>query len=233
MTGLPTAEVATNILNIRLLLDSPTSSHLPNLNHKMNMNGKTRSPRASPLAQRTESSKQSQPQSQSQARNIPHRNLKTTDQSTDNDDIFTGEETSSGLGNVSDFDLFSSPSPQRQREIRRSQRPRSRITLQEIRDEIRDEEERDWHADSSLQLQLETRARRQSQSQALDQGACPTPEQRPQPCQRNSRANAGSGSGNAGGGSRSGNSVGYSHRQIMRMANSPLSASLLAALAEK
>jgi hypothetical protein len=134
---------------------------------------------------------------------------------------------------VSDFDLFSSPSPQRQREIRRSQRPRSGITLQEIRDGISDEEERDRHADPSLQLQLETRARRQSQSQALDQGACPTSEQRPQPCQRNSRANAGSGSGNAGGGSRSGKSVGYNHRQIMRMANSPLSASLLAALAEK
>jgi hypothetical protein len=233
MTGLPTAEAATNTLNIRLLLDSPTSSHLPNHNHKMNMNGKTRSPRASPLAQRTESSKQSQPQPQSQLRNIPHPNLKTKDPSTDKDDVFMGEEASSGLENVDDFGHSSSQTPQRQREIRRTQRPRSGITLQEVRDGIMDEEERDRRVDSSLQLQLQTRARRQSQSQALDQGACPTPEQRPQPCRRNSRANAGFGSGNAGGVTRSSNCVGYSHRRIMRMANSPLSTSLLAALAEK
>src|SRR4051812_20612592 len=216
MTGLPTAEAATNTLNISLLLHSPTSSHLPNHNHKMNTNGKIRSPRASPLAQRAESSKQSQPQPQSQMRNVPRPNLKTKDQSTDNDDVFTGEETSSGLENVDGFGQFPSPSPQRQSEIRRSQRPRSGITLQEIRDGITDEEDRDRHADSSLQLQLQTQARRQSQSQALDQGACPTPEQRPHPCRRNSRANADFGSGNAGGGRRSGNSVRYSHRQIMR-----------------
>ncbi|OGE51296.1 hypothetical protein PENARI_c014G07034 [Penicillium arizonense] len=233
MTGLPTAEAATNTLNIRLLLDSPTPSHLPNLNHKMNTNGKTRSPRASPLAQRAESSKQSKPQPQSQLRNVPRPNLKTKDPSTDNDDVFMGEEASCGLEKVDDFGHSSSPTPQRQREIRRTQRPRSGITLEEMRDGIMDEEERNRRADSSLQLQLQTRAGRQSQSQALDQGACPTPEQRPQPCRRNSRASVGLGSGNAGGGSRSGNCVGYSHRQIMRMANSPLSTSLLAALAEK
>ncbi|KAJ6042683.1 uncharacterized protein N7446_013749 [Penicillium canescens] len=233
MTGLPTAEAATNTLNIRLLLDNPMLSHLPNLNHKMNMYENTRSPRASPLARREESSKQSQPQPQSQLRNAPHPNLRTKGLSTDNDDVFLGEEANSGLENEDDFGHLSSPSPQRQRESLRSQRPRSGITLQEIRDGIKDEEEREQYADSSLQLQLQTRARRQSHSQALNQGACPTPEQRLQPCRRNSRANAAFGSGNACGGSRSGNSVGYSDRRIMRMANSPLSTSLLAALAEK
>ncbi|OQD86188.1 hypothetical protein PENANT_c008G04939 [Penicillium antarcticum] len=60
MTGLPTAETATNTLNIRLLLDRPASPHHQYPSYRMNMNGKPRSPLSSPLAHRAEGSAQPQ-----------------------------------------------------------------------------------------------------------------------------------------------------------------------------
>lgn len=220
MTGLSTAEAATNTLNIRLLLDHPTSSHHQNYNNKINMNGKPRSPLPSPLAHRGETSRETQ------SRGIPLTASKSKDESTNNEDHFESEESTFGLGNVRDFGVFSSPSPPGERGIRRSRNPGSRITLQEIRDDITDEEERCRQAKILIQSQSQSRSRKQSQSQALDEGPDSTSTKPPQTAGRNSRTDAG-------GGGRSDNTVGYSHQQIMRMANSPLSASLLATLADK
>ncbi|KAJ5753678.1 uncharacterized protein N7511_007831 [Penicillium nucicola] len=233
MTGLPTAEAITNTLNIRLLLDRSTSPHHQHSIHTMNMNGKPWSPPPSPLANRAESSRLGRTESQSRHLHSPTPGSK--DRSSDEDEILTHEETSSVVEPQKDCSLSLSPSPRNKKEIRRSRKPGSGITLQEIRGEIRDEEEIKQQVSSSSRSESPTQATRQPQPplQTWDGVSYSTSAVIPQTARRNLRANIDSRHGDGGGGSHPGNAIGYNHQRIMRMANSPLSASLLAALTEK